>query len=84
MTAERHPLPRVRGGESGAVCSKSLTSSTCSATSACARASTPPGQIDAAWNAPVEADFNGWLKENIDKLPVAREQAEEILKGRQR
>jgi len=42
------------------------------------------GQIDAAWNAPVEADFNGWLKENIDKLPVAREQVEEILKGRQR
>jgi regulator of RNase E activity RraA len=42
------------------------------------------GQIDAAWSAPIEADFTGWLRENIDKLPVAREQVEEILKGRQR
>ena len=42
------------------------------------------GQIDAAWSAPIEADFAGWLRENIDKLPVAREQVEEILKRRQR
>ena len=42
------------------------------------------GQIDAAWSAPIEADFTLWLKENIDKLPVAREQVEEILKRRQR
>jgi regulator of RNase E activity RraA len=42
------------------------------------------GQIDAAWSAPIEADFTHWLKENIDKLPVAREQVEEILKRRQR
>ena len=41
------------------------------------------GQIDAAWTAPIEADFTGWLRENIDKLPVARQQVEEILKRRQ-
>ena len=41
------------------------------------------GQIDAAWSAPIEADFTGWLRENIDKLPVAREQVDEILKRRQ-
>lgn len=42
------------------------------------------GQIDAAWSAPIEADFSGWLRENIDKLPVARAQVEEILKGREK
>ena len=42
------------------------------------------GQIDTAWSAPIEADFTGWLGENIDKLPVARQQIEEILKRRQR
>lgn len=40
------------------------------------------GQIDAAWSGPIEADFTLWLKENIDKLPVGREQVEEILKRR--
>ena len=42
------------------------------------------GQIDAAWSAPIEADFTDWLREHIDKLPVARAQVEEILKRRQR
>jgi regulator of RNase E activity RraA len=42
------------------------------------------GQIDTAWSAPIEADFTGWLRENINKLPVARQQIEEILKRRQR
>jgi hypothetical protein len=42
------------------------------------------GEIDAAWSAPIEADFTGWLRENIDKLPVAREQVEEIVKRRQK
>ncbi len=42
------------------------------------------GQIDAAWSAPIEADFTQWLRENEDKLPVAREQIEEILKKRQK
>jgi regulator of RNase E activity RraA len=40
------------------------------------------GQIDAAWSAPIESDFTQWLRDNIDKLPVAKEQVEEILKGR--
>ena len=42
------------------------------------------GQIDTTWSATIEADFTGWLRENIDKLPVARQQIEEILKRRQR
>jgi regulator of RNase E activity RraA len=42
------------------------------------------GQIDASWSAAIEADFTLWLKENIDKLPVGKEQVEEILKRRMR
>jgi regulator of RNase E activity RraA len=42
------------------------------------------GQIDTGWSAAIEADFTSWLRENIDKLPVARAQVEEILKRRQR
>ena len=42
------------------------------------------GQIDTGWPAAIEADFTGWLREHIDKLPVAREQIEEILKRRQK
>lgn len=40
------------------------------------------GQIDAAWSAPIEADFTAWLRENREKLPVAKEQIDEILKTR--
>jgi regulator of RNase E activity RraA len=40
------------------------------------------GQIDAAWAAPIEADFTNWLRENIDHLPVPRQQVEVILKER--
>jgi regulator of RNase E activity RraA len=42
------------------------------------------GQIDTRWTDPIEADFTAWLRENIDKLPVPRQQVEEILKGRAR
>lgn len=42
------------------------------------------GQIDAPWSAPIEADYTGWLRANIDKLPLAREQVEEILKCREK
>ncbi len=42
------------------------------------------GQIDTAWTAPIEADFTGWLRENADKLPVARPQIDDILKRRQK
>lgn len=41
------------------------------------------GQIDGRWTDAIEADFTGWLRENIDALPVARAQVEEILKRRQ-
>ncbi|HTS48865.1 MAG TPA: hypothetical protein VMH05_13030, partial [Bryobacteraceae bacterium] len=40
------------------------------------------GQIDAIWSAPIEADFTAWLRENIDKLPVPRQQVEELLERR--
>ena len=35
-----------------------------------------------AWTAAIEADFTAWLRQNIDRLPVARPQIEEILPGR--
>ena len=40
------------------------------------------GQIDGRWTDAIEADFTGWLRQNIDHLPVARPQIEEILKQR--
>ncbi len=40
------------------------------------------GQIDAAWSAPIESDFTGWLRENKKQLPVAEAQIDEILKER--
>ena len=40
------------------------------------------GQIDGRWTDAIEADFTAWLRQNIDKLPVARPQIEAILKGR--
>jgi regulator of RNase E activity RraA len=42
------------------------------------------GQIDARWSNPIEQDFTGWLKENRAKLPVAKEQIDEIVKERRR
>lgn len=40
------------------------------------------GQIDGRWTDAIEADFTAWLRQNIDKLPVARPQIEAILKQR--
>jgi len=40
------------------------------------------GQIDGRWTDAIEADFTAWLRQNIDRLPVARPQIEEILKSR--
>lgn len=42
------------------------------------------GQIDTAWTAPIEADFTEWLRANREKLPVAKEQIDEILSKRQK
>ena len=41
------------------------------------------GQIDGRWTQPIETDFTAWLRQNIDSLPVARENIEKILSGRQ-
>ena len=40
------------------------------------------GQIDTRWTQPIETDFTAWLRQNIDSLPVARENIEKILSGR--
>jgi regulator of RNase E activity RraA len=40
------------------------------------------GQIDGRWTDAIEGDFTEWLRQNIDRLPVARPQIEEILKSR--
>lgn len=41
-----------------------------------------PGQIDARWTPEIEKDFSQWLRDHIDKLPVPKEQIQEILKQR--
>jgi 4-hydroxy-4-methyl-2-oxoglutarate aldolase len=41
-----------------------------------------PGQIDQRWSDAMEKDFSKWLNEHIDKLPVPREQIQELLKER--
>jgi len=41
------------------------------------------GQIDGRWTQPIETDFTSWLRQNIDSLPVARQNIEQILSGRQ-
>ncbi len=40
------------------------------------------GQIDMRWSDEIERDFSQWLKDNIDRLPVPKEQIQEILKER--
>jgi len=40
------------------------------------------GQIDARWSDVIERDFSNWLRQHMDKLPVAKEQIREILKER--
>src|SRR5687768_10442204 len=40
------------------------------------------GQIDGRWSDAIEADFTAWLRQNIDRLPVARAHIDEILKQR--
>jgi regulator of RNase E activity RraA len=41
-----------------------------------------PGQIDSRWSDEIEKDFSQWLTSNIDKLPVPKEQIQELLKQR--
>ena len=40
------------------------------------------GQIDTRWSDDIERDFSQWLENNIEQLPVGREQIEELLKNR--
>jgi regulator of RNase E activity RraA len=38
-----------------------------------------PGQIDSRWTDEIRDDFRGWLKKNIDELPVPKQVIEEML-----
>jgi len=38
-----------------------------------------PGQIDSRWTPEIREDFRGWLKKNINELPVPKEVIEEML-----
>jgi regulator of RNase E activity RraA len=40
------------------------------------------GQIDARWTDAIERDFTEWLRQNMDHLPIPREQVQEILSER--
>lgn len=40
------------------------------------------GQIDTRWSAEIEKDFSQWLNAHMDKLPVPKEQIQELLKAR--
>jgi regulator of RNase E activity RraA len=41
------------------------------------------GMVDARWTDAMQKDFTQWLKDNVNKLPVARPQVEEIIKERE-
>jgi len=41
-----------------------------------------PGEIDTRWSEEIEKDFWGWLDANADKLPVPKEQINQLLKQR--
>lgn len=41
-----------------------------------------PGQIDARWSEEINQDFEKWLEDHIDELPVPKEQIQELLKER--
>jgi regulator of RNase E activity RraA len=41
------------------------------------------GQIDARWADPIQKDFTQWLKDNVNKLPVGKEQVLELIKQRE-
>jgi regulator of RNase E activity RraA len=41
-----------------------------------------PGEIDSRWSDKIEKDFSKWLNDQIDELPVPKEQIQELLKNR--
>jgi hypothetical protein len=42
------------------------------------------GQIDREWTPEIGADFNQWMKDNIDKLPVNRAAVQEYIALREK
>lgn len=40
------------------------------------------GQIDARWSGEIEKDFSQWLNDNMEELPVPKEQIQELLEER--
>ena len=43
-----------------------------------------PGQIDGKWSPEIQSDFRGWLKKNINNLPVPKEVIEDMLNSKTR
>jgi len=43
-----------------------------------------PGQIDGRWSSEIQEDFRGWLKQNINKLPVPKQVIEDMLNSKTR
>ena len=43
-----------------------------------------PGQIDTKWTEAIQEDFRGWLRQNMNQLPVPREVIEEMLESKTR
>lgn len=41
------------------------------------------GQVDARWSDVMQKDFTQWLRDNANKLPVGKEQVQEIIKQRE-
>jgi len=43
-----------------------------------------PGQIDTRWSPEIREDFRGWLKKNMNELPVPRDVIENMLNSKTR
>jgi 4-hydroxy-4-methyl-2-oxoglutarate aldolase len=43
-----------------------------------------PGQIDSRWSSEIQEDFRGWLKKNINELPVPKQVIEDMLNSKTR
>ncbi len=42
------------------------------------------GEIDRGWTPAIEADFTGWLKQNVDKVPVDKTAVQEYIAEREK
>ncbi len=43
-----------------------------------------PGQVDSRWTPEIQEDFQNWLKQNREKLPVPQEVIKEMLNPQKR